>query len=630
MTIKKRLYRHLTISLIYSSIAAISVTFGFILRFEFDPDLDEWAKLLYVLPIIIAIKLVAIMAYRQFESLLCYFSVPDFLKIVQAGLVSSVALLVLWYITGGQLSPPRSVLIIDSIFFIGLVSVSRLAWRQYHSFKKTNFSSDERYMEPVAIIGAGDVGAQLAQTYLRQPNLGKYPVAFLDDDRKKWGHRLHGIPVHGGPDWLLRPGFPGDLRRVIIAIPNASRKRLREIVEMMEGRNLKLEIVPSIESMLDGRTALSQLRPIEISDLLGREPAHLDSSGIRQILKGQVVAVTGAGGSIGSELCRQILGSQPEKLLLIEQSEAALFLIEQELIALGFKSLIEPIVADICDDRRVAKILAVYKPSILFHAAAHKHVPMMESQPAEAIKNNAIGTAKLAIEAQKAGVSRFILISTDKAINPTNVMGASKRMAEIFIQDLASKNNSLTRFISVRFGNVLGSSGSVIPTFQKQIAAGGPVKVTHPDVTRYFMTIPEAVGLVLQSAYMGNGGEIFLLDMGTPVKIVDLARSLIRLHGFKPDHDIAIEYTGLRPGEKMFEELNYDSESASPTEHPKIFRLSTTPADDIALSKKLRELESIIFDIPSNEIKSLMVGFVPEYKPDTKAGDTPMPQNAFR
>jgi FlaA1/EpsC-like NDP-sugar epimerase len=339
------------------------------------------------------------------------------------------------------------------------------------------------------------------------------------------------------------------------------------------------------------------------------------------MLQGQVVAVTGAGGSIGGELCRQILRYQPRRLLLIEQSEGLLFLIEQELIESGFKESIVPLVADICDGERIKGVFAEHKPAIVFHAAAHKHVPMMESQPVEAIKNNALGTARLGQAALHHGVRKFVLISTDKAINPTSVMGASKRMAEMFLQALWAANPAQTRFISVRFGNVLGSSGSVVPIFQKQIAAGGPVKVTHPEVTRYFMTIPEAVGLVLQSGTMGGGGEIFLLDMGKPVKILDLARKLILLQGLKPDEDISVEFTGLRPGEKMFEELNYNSEMMETTGHAKVYRLTTTAPRLEVVMNLLAELERHFGSATASELKRLMTRLVPEYRPGTASAD---------
>jgi FlaA1/EpsC-like NDP-sugar epimerase len=403
-----------------------------------------------------------------------------------------------------------------------------------------------------------------------------------------------------------------------MAMPSAPASRAAAIAEQLKGHAFRLDTVPSLDELLDGKYALTALRPLCIEDLLGREPARLDSDEIRLMLAGQVVGVTGAGGSIGSELCRQIVRYGPKCLLLLERCEGQLFQIEQELVAAGHKQLIIPLIADICDEERVSGILVDHQPAILFHAAAHKHVPMMEGQPEEAIKNNALGTAQLARLSLKHQVRKFVLISSDKAINPTNVMGATKRMAEMFLQAFQSANPEGTRFISVRFGNVLGSSGSVVPIFEKQIAAGGPVRVTHPEITRYFMTIPEAVGLVLQSGSMGQGGEIFLLDMGLPVRIVDLARRMIELHGLRPDQDIAIEFTGLRPGEKLFEELNYSAETSHLTRHPKVFRLSTLAPDYQQVTNLLMALEFHMSYSSANQLKQRMVRLVREYTPELR------------
>jgi FlaA1/EpsC-like NDP-sugar epimerase len=341
----------------------------------------------------------------------------------------------------------------------------------------------------------------------------------------------------------------------------------------------------------------------------------LETENIREILKGRVVMVSGAGGSIGSELCRQIVSFHPQRLLLLEQSEVQMFLIEQELIHAGHGSIVLPLVADVLDLPRMKHIYQRFQPEVVFHAAAHKHVPMMESQPSEAIKNNVFGTVQIAELAFAHGVARFVMISTDKAINPTSVMGATKRMAEIFLQALHASGNGQTKFMAVRFGNVLGSSGSVIPIFNQQIAAGGPVKVTHPEVTRYFMTIPEAVGLVLQSAAQGEGGEIFLLDMGKPVKILDLAKQLIELSGLRPQEDIEIEFIGLRPGEKLFEELSYKAENLSSTNHPKIMRLVSDPLPLKEVRAQLDELSINLHQVEPNQLKVLLKSCVPEYQP---------------
>jgi FlaA1/EpsC-like NDP-sugar epimerase len=364
-----------------------------------------------------------------------------------------------------------------------------------------------------------------------------------------------------------------------------------------------------------GQVKVSQLRNVEFQDLLGREKIDLEPENIRLILQDRVVMVTGAGGSIGSELCRQIASYHPSRLLLVERSEPQVFQIEQELIRMGHQKMIVPLVGDIVDLPRMRQIFSSFHPEVLFHAAAHKHVPMMESQPGEAVKNNTLGTAQLADLALESGVDRFILISTDKAINPTSVMGATKRLAETYVQALSALHAHKTKFMAVRFGNVLGSSGSVIPVFQRQIAEGGPVKVTHPEMTRYFMTITEACMLVLQSATQGTGGEIFVLDMGKPVKIVDLARQLIELSGLKPDEDILIEFTGLRPGEKLFEELTHKGENFAPTTNPKICRFVSQPADLAQLCKTLARFRAGLDQLAPEQIKLELKDAIPEYTP---------------
>jgi FlaA1/EpsC-like NDP-sugar epimerase len=370
-----------------------------------------------------------------------------------------------------------------------------------------------------------------------------------------------------------------------------------------------------MEQMVNGVVKASQIRPVQIEDLLGRERINLATDRIRGLLRGKVVLVTGAGGSIGSELCRQIVINEPELVLLVERCEVQMFQIEQELLNVGRHTQVVSLIADVLDEERMRQIFQRYHPQLVFHAAAHKHVPLMEHQPYEAFRNNTIGTKQLARIALDFGVERFVLISTDKAINPTNAMGATKRLAELFLQALQGHNGSCTKFMAVRFGNVLGSSGSVIPTFKRQIAAGGPVTVTHPEVTRYFMTVHEAVGLVLQSATQGNGGEIFVLDMGKLVKIVDVARQLIELSGLKPEIDIEIKFTGLRPGEKLFEEINYNTENMVRTEHPKIMRFTGEPLPLEELRQGLQNILTNAADRDEDDFKREIQKLLPEYRP---------------
>jgi FlaA1/EpsC-like NDP-sugar epimerase len=449
------------------------------------------------------------------------------------------------------------------------------------------------------------------------------PILFLDDDPKKWNSRIHDIPVAGAPELLVEKAKAWKLDKVIIAAPSASVKRIQKLVAMLGQAHLDFATVPSIGQLAAGQVQVSQIRPVDIEDLLRREPVQLEMENIRGLLRDQVVMVTGAGGSIGSELCRQIAAYRPRRLLLVEQAEGHVFQIEQELLRTGYGGMIEPLIGNILDERRMREILEQFGPHVVFHAAAHKHVPLMESHPAEAIKNNTLGTVLLARLAVEYGVRRFVLISTDKAINPTSVMGATKRLAEIWLQSLAAHNGHKTRFMAVRFGNVLDSSGSVVRTFKQQIAMGGPVTVTHPNITRYFMTIPEAVSLVLQSATQGEGGEIFVLDMGQPVKILDLARQLIELSGLKPEEDIEIKFVGLRPGEKLFEEISHDGENIQPTNHAKILRFVCPAAPLARVEDGLAQLEQALHEEHPDQLKKLLQELIPEYKPCIAPVTTP-------
>jgi FlaA1/EpsC-like NDP-sugar epimerase len=615
---KSAITRMLMLMALYTGAFMMSLSISYLLRFDFnlsDPiarreiplakDLWKW---------IIPLKLACLVAFRQFEGLLSYFSLPDLRRLFLAVLSSSLLITVAWSLPDRP-APPRSVILADFVLSLTFLTLIRVSFRMFRERFLTKSSKSRGRSRRVGIIGAGDVGASLARELATKRSLGLTPVVFFDDDRAKWHSRVHDIPVVGPPEALLEADLNLELEEVIIAMPSAPAKRIGEIVKILQRSHLRFETVPSIDQLATGQVKVSQLRNVEIQDLLGRPPVKLDSENIKQVLTNRVVAVTGAGGSIGSELCRQIASFNPTRLLLIEQSEVAMFQIEQELIERGFGGIILPVIADILDDARMRYVMERFRPHVIFHAAAHKHVPMMESQPSEAIKNNTFGTAHLCDLALEYGVERFVLISTDKAINPTNVMGASKRLAEIYLQAIHSANSSKTKFIAVRFGNVLGSSGSVIPVFKKQIAQGGPVKVTHPDVTRYFMTIPEAAGLVLQSGAQGSGGEIFVLDMGSPVKIVDLARSLIELTGLKPGEDIEIEFVGLRPGEKLFEELSHQGENITSTHHPKIMRFVSDPQPLPKVKSIFENLSTELHRAEPGQIKVLLKEAVPEYKP---------------
>jgi len=583
-----------------------------VIRFEFHPPIEQrelyWQSLKWSLPV----ELLLLLLFGQFRSLLSYFSLPDARRIMLACASSSAISLSIWYLTDGQHAPPRSIIILGFLLDTSALGCVRLAFRLVRERQKGNTISG-RPLRRIVIIGAGDVGANLAKEMKLRRDLRMSPIAFYDDNHAKWNTYVHGVPVIGRPELLTTRRIRAD--EAIIAMPSASGRRIREVVQVFNEVHLPFETVPSMEQMVNGVVKASQIRPVQIEDLLGRERIVLETGRIRELVHGNVVMVTGAGGSIGSELCRQILLHNPSRLLLVERCEVQMFQIEQELLMKGGESLIVPLVADVLDDERMRGIFKLFLPKLVFHAAAHKHVPMMEHQPYEAFRNNTIGTKQLAKLSKEFGVARFVLVSTDKAINPTNAMGATKRLAELYIQALQHQNGTETKFMAVRFGNVLGSSGSVIPTFKKQIASGGPVTVTHPEITRYFMTVQEAVGLVLQSAAQGHGGEIFVLDMGKLVKIVDVARQLIELSGLKPDIDIEIKFTGLRPGEKLFEELNYNTEGMMPTEHPKIMRFTGDPLPFEALRQGLLMICASGPDSDSNRIKLDLQKLVPEYKP---------------
>jgi FlaA1/EpsC-like NDP-sugar epimerase len=601
--------------LLYATELAASLWLAYELRFDFTVDPPFRQERLLVLAWLVPLQLALLGLFHQLKTLLGYFSTPDLARMFHALTISTVVAIVVWITMGAGYAPPRGVIVLDFIFgLVGLTGV-RLALRSFRESLSSPARKSTQRKRRVAIIGAGDAAAVLAHELTLNPGYGLEPVAFFDDDKRKWNSRVHDIPVLGPPEKLLEMRTELDIQEAIIAMPSAPARRIGDIVRSLREARLLCKTIPSIEQLALGQVKVSQLRNVEVQDLLGRERVELEVENIRLVLGDRTVMVTGAGGSIGSELCRQIVSYHPQRLLLVERSEPQIFQIEQELITLGHRPRIVPLVGDILDRPRMEEIFAKFRPHVVFHAAAHKHVPMMESQPGEAIKNNSLGTAQLAEIALEYGVDRFTLISSDKAINSTSVMGATKRLAEMYIQALYAAHPDQTKFMTVRFGNVLGSSGSVIPLFHRQIAEGGPIKVTHPDMTRYFMTIPEAAMLVLQSAMQGTGGEIFVLDMGKPVKIVDLARQMIELSGLKPDEDIKIEFIGIRPGEKLFEELSHSGENFVPTSHPKICRFISQPPEVADLRRTLQNLRTNLHETGTNDLKALLKRAVPDYTP---------------
>ncbi len=599
----------------YAAVLIASRWAAYLLRFDFNVPEEEWLLFTRHLWGVITLQMVALGIFGQYSGILGYFSLPDLRRLLYASATSTAILVGLRYEFVGVFAEPRGVILVDGLLALAGVGAVRLACRVARERYLGTYAKRSGPACRVAIIGAGDVGASLVRELHSRPGLGLEPVIFLDDDPGKWRSQVHGVPVAGSPEGLVKFKHKYALEEAIIAMPSAPAKRVAEIVKLLQVEQLKFVMVPAIDQLTSGRVKVTQLRSVEIEDLLGREPVEIETDHIRRLLARQTVLVTGAGGSIGSELCRQVAAFGPRRLLLVEQSEVQMFEIEQELLQLGHGGIITPLIADILDGPRMRAILARHRPAVVFHAAAHKHVPMMERQPGEAIKNNSLGTARLADLALEFGVERFVMISTDKAVNPTSTMGATKRLAEIYLQALFARHPQGTKFIAVRFGNVLGSSGSVVPLFTRQIAAGGPVTVTHPDMVRYFMTIPEAVGLVLQSCAQGRGGEIFVLDMGQPVKIADLARQMIELSGLKPEEDIEIKFVGLRPGEKLFEEINCKDEHYRPTQHPRIMSFVTTPEEWTTVRAALEDLGRDLPDAEPDRLKRLLQRSVPEYTP---------------
>jgi FlaA1/EpsC-like NDP-sugar epimerase len=609
-----RSVRNLILGAIYLVVFFLSLFLALYVGFDFQVDPEIQRNILRIGVIVILIKLLSLTVFGQFRGLITYFRLPDLVMIFWANLTILIGLLIAFFWVGLDFSYPRRVILLDFVFSMILLSSFRFFLRIMRERYGEN-GSNTAIISRVAILGAGDLGARIANELFSKRGFGRKPVIFLDHKKELIGHSIHGIPVMPlSFDFkILKNRF--FVSEIIIATSEYSPRFFAEVLKRAQEAKIKTEIVPGFEQFITGRARADHLRPIGVEDILNRAPVALDSGKIGQMLSQRVILVTGAGGSIGSELCRQILRSQPQFLILVEQCEVQLYSITQELEENGYGGQFIALVADVTDIPRMKQIFNRFHPAIVFHAAAHKHVPIMEFQPGEAVKNNSIGTAKLAELAGKSEVERFVLISTDKAINPTNVMGVSKRLAEIAVQAIQKSNTTHTKFAAVRFGNVVGSSGSVVPLFRKQIARGGPLTVTHQDITRYFMTIPEAVGLVLQSATMMNGGDIFVLDMGEPVKIADLARQMIELSGFKPGIDIEIQYIGLRKGEKLFEELQHTGEQHESTDHPHIMRFVTEPYDYEKVLSFFSDFE-VILDVDDLDAQKRMLNqFVPEYVP---------------
>jgi len=626
---------------------ALSIAFwlAFLFRFEFDIPAVELKRLLLNWPYVIALQYAGLWLFGVPRLSWRYMMMRDAVRI-GLSITASTVVLVLLRLAIEHLTDinilviPLGVLAMNyALGFLGLVG-SRASWRIRSETEERKKRAIEGDLHGVILIGAGQAGVLVAREIANRPDLGLKPIGFLDDDPLKSDLRIGGLRVLGKTDDVAAIAARKRVTRVLITIANAPGQQIRRITELCRAAGLETKIIPGIYEIVGNKVNLSRIREVAIEDLLGREPVQLDEAVIGSTIRSRIVLVTGAGGSIGSELCRQICRFGPERLLLVERFENALFEIHRELAAAFPQVPIEPLVADISDVVRMSQIFETRKPGLVFHAAAHKHVPMMEWNPGEAVKNNVGGTKVVALLADRFGVERCVLISTDKAVNPSSVMGATKRVSEIYVQSLSQRSS--TKFVTVRFGNVLGSAGSVIPIFREQLAAGGPVTVTHPEMTRYFMTIPEASQLVLQAGAMGDGGEIFILDMGEPVRIVDLARDLITLSGLRPGEDIEIRFSGVRPGEKLYEELSTDTEHADKTKHPKVFIGRLKPHEWEAVDLSVSKLCELATEGDAEKIRQALGEIVPEYQGarstrkgaksgqtvavvDSKPGETPRP-----
>ncbi|UCD84907.1 MAG: polysaccharide biosynthesis protein [Deltaproteobacteria bacterium] len=542
---------------------------------------------LKTLPLVIIIRLSTFYYFKLFRGIWKYASINDLKIIFQA--VTSGSILIVFGITYifHFYGFPRSVFIIDWLLVMLLVGGSRFAYRLFQEI----YPFERIKGKKVLIIGAGDAGEMILREIRNNPKIQLNPVGFIDDDPKKRDLRIRDIPVLGTINELETIAVGKGIEEIIIAIPSTSGKQMRKIIRKCRDAGVKFKTIPGIGDLINGRVNINEIREVNEADLLRREVVEIDSEKIATEITQRNILVTGACGSIGSELCRQICRLKPQRLILFDKAENGLYHMEWELQESFPKVEIIPLVGDILDQVRVSRVLEEFRPEIIFHSAAYKHVPMMESNPLEAIKNNLLGTRNIALACEQYRVAKMVLISTDKAVNPCNIMGASKRGAELFVQCMSQ--NGVTKFVTVRFGNVLNSDGSVVPRFKRQIATGGPVTVTHPEIYRYFMTIPEAAQLVLQAGSMGQGGEIFILDMGEPIKIVELAEDLIALSGLKSGEDIEIIFTGLRPGDKLYEELLNPGEVIKPTYHKKIMIAEGAAVNDERLKRMISELEEL-------------------------------------
>ena len=609
-------HRRSVVKLVHAALFVAAYFAATAIRFDFAIPPENWTLFTNSLLFVVVVKLVCFSLAGSFHGWMRYVTFHDLITLLRASTVSSLAVIVADHFLTPRESIPRSIVLLDfllTVLMIGSVrSIGRLGREQLLPFLRMRFIKEAGF-RPALLVGASPLGIQIARQIHARPSLKTRIVGLLDSDDLLHGRRLGGILVLGAPANIAAHAEAWNAKDVYMAGGALSGRSLRELVDRCREAGLKLKVVPQLDDFLDGSAvgpAGLRLRDLDINDLLRREPVKLDESSVNDFIRGRVVAVTGAGGSIGSEICRQLLSYEPRALILVERAENNLFQIDRELERCRGATVVIPFIGDVTDEPRMRLLFEQFRPEVLFHAAAHKHVPMMEANPGEAIKNNSLGTKLVADLAHEFQLQGFVLISTDKAVNPTSVMGVSKQLAERYVHALSQF--STTRFVAVRFGNVLGSVGSVIPVFQEQIRAGGPITITHPDMRRFFMTIPEASQLVIQAGAMGKRGEIFVLDMGEPIKIIDLARDLIRLSGLSP-HDVDIEFTGIRPGEKLYEELYFDEEQTLPTFHPKLRVAYHRPFDFAEVGQMFEELAHLACESDAVHIVRRLKHYVPEY-----------------
>jgi FlaA1/EpsC-like NDP-sugar epimerase len=585
--------------------------FSFLLRFDFRIPEPYVPGFLWTLPIVLAARVAALYVFKLHRGLWRFSSVSDLLGLVRAVTLSSAVILAAIVFTRGSHGFPRSVLIIDFGLTLLVLGGLRLGSRVFSESLGSVRSA--RHRTPTMIVGAGNAADRLLRDIRRNPDATISPVALVDDDPQKHGLSLHGVPVVGAIDEIADLAYRYQAKLIVIAVPSASKAEMLRLVQRCVDAGVRFKIMPSLPELLDGGARPTQIRDVGIEDLLGRDAVQLDLAPARRELAGKVVLITGGAGSIGSELARQVAALHPARLVLLEQAESPLYFIHLE-IAKRFPGVeVVPVIADVVNQARIDEVFAAHKPHCVFHAAAYKHVPMMEHNVIEAVRNNVFGTWCVAHHAARHGAERFVLISTDKAVRPSSVMGATKRIAERVVLGTPALRDAATDFRAVRFGNVLGSDGSVIPLFKRQLQAGGPLTVTHPDVTRYFMTIPEASQLVLLAATLPEAaGRISMLEMGQPVKIVNLAENLIRLSGLEPGRDINIEFTGLRPGEKLHEELMSDVEATVPTMVEKVRIVQTDEPEGRLLAARLDDLASSVEVGGDHDVLAAICGLVPE------------------